>query len=175
MARGARGALLAALLLLGASCAGHRAASPEQIAAAERRLLAPYVQGGEVGCQELIVDVSPNLVAHVSQPAVDVRLHSASKNPGADFDETVWINKTGAMEGRFFVQIGETDEFTEQGHVQGRGTVFLVTNAIRLRVHHRGPMRLDCEAKGSVLVLRDGDRFRDLTEFRIEDGRRHQK
>jgi hypothetical protein len=166
---------LSGLLLL-AACAGGVPASQAQIELATTRLLAPYVAGGEVGCQELLVEVSPNLVVNVSQPTVDVKLHHAYKEPGDGYVDTVWTNRLGDLAGLFVVTIGETDRFTDQGHLLGRGMKFTVTNQVRLRVYSKGPMRLDTTAKGDVLVYKPTDATEtDLHEFQIRDGALHRR
>lgn len=163
-------------LFLLAACAGGVPASQAQIELATTRLLAPYVAGGEVGCQELLVEVSPNLVVNVSQPTVDVKLHHAYKEPGDGYVDTVWTNRMGDLAGLFVVTIGETDRFTDKGHLLGRCMKFTVTNQVRLRVYSRGPMRLDATAKGEVLVFKPTDASEtDLHEFHIQDGVLHRR
>lgn len=161
------------MLLWLSGCASSKPATPEQIDLATRRLLAPYVQGGEVGCQELLVEASPNMVVNVSQPTVDVNLHHAYKEQGDGFVDTVWTNKVGDLAGVFVVTIGEKNDFTDKAYVMGRGVKFTVTNQVRLRVYQSGPMRLDATAKGDVLVYKDADHEMDLHEFRIQDGVLH--
>lgn len=169
------GAALGTSLLWLPACASARPATPEQVELATRRLLAPYVTGGEVGCQELLVEVSPNMAINVSQPTVDVNLHQAYKEQGDGYVDTVWTNKLGDLSGIFIVTIGEKNDFTPQGYVVGRGMKFTVTNQVRLRVYQSGPMRLDATAKGDVLVYKDADHEIDLHEFRIQDGALHRQ
>lgn len=157
-------------------CASGTPATPQQVALEEHRLLQPFTAGGEIGCQELLVEVSPNLAVHVSQPAIDVNLHHADKQQGDGYTETVWTNRIGDLTGAFVVEIGESTDYsaTARSYVPGRGMKFTVTNQVRLRVHARGPMRLDATAKGDLVYMpTPAAAAQDMHEFRIEDGVLH--
>ena len=144
----------------------------------ERRLLQPFLDGGEVGCGELHVDMTANFHQEVGQPTVDARLHSAVKQPGPGYVETVWTNRVGDLAGAFVVAIGEPDSWTDKGLVRGRHTKFTVLHQVRFRVYEgTRAMTLDVEAKGRPLVAREAaaGRERDLAEYRVHDGVLHRR
>ena len=86
-------------------CAGVPATA-EQRLAAEQRLLAPYLRDTEVGCSELRVELTGNFHVNVGQPAVDVQAHTARKETGDGYLETIWTNKLGDPRTAFTVKIG---------------------------------------------------------------------
>src|SRR5688572_13512500 len=88
------------------ACAG-APATPEQRAAAEARLLAPFLRDTEVECSELVVEMTGNFYATLSQPAIDPAVHTMRTEPGADFTEKIWTNKLGGKNTAFRVTIGE--------------------------------------------------------------------
>lgn len=168
-ARTAAGLFLAGVF---AACAG-TSATVEQRERAEQRLLAPLLRGGEVGCGELTIDVTPNFYPYIGQPAVDAALHSVSRERGATYRETVWTNLTGDVASGFVVTIGMPPEFTDRGVELRQQTRFHVVHQVRLRVHEdRRPMTLDVRAFGDfpVLLREAGGAPRDVGELRIRDG-----
>lgn len=174
--RGDRGPAASRSFVLALAAAGWCAcsaapATTEQAALEQRRLLQPYVDGGEIGCGELLVELTRNFYPNVAQPTVDVNIHGAHKEQGNGYVDTVWINKIGDLRGAFTVTIGETNQFTEQGIVRGRETKFTVLHELRVRVFGDGhALALDATAKGKPLVLKSKGQVRDLAEFQVRDG-----
>jgi hypothetical protein len=164
-------AAAACACLIAAGCAGSAPVTPEQVAQAERRLLLPLLHDAEVGCGELLVEVTANFYPNVSQPGIDERLHGVRREETPEYIETIWLNRLGDLGGAFTVVVGETDTFSEQGVVRGRGTKFTVLHEVRVRVYQgTRPMTLAIEAKGRPLVYKEGEQVRDLAEFRLADG-----
>ena len=112
------------------ACAGGPA-TQEQRDAAERRLLAPFLRGTEVGCGELFVEMTGNFYGHVSQPGVDPHAHTARKDRGPDYSEAIWTNTLGKTQSAFVVTIGEPGRLTEKGLATGPRTTFTVLNRVR--------------------------------------------
>ncbi len=154
-----------------AACAS-TPATPEQRRLVERRLLEPFLQAREVGCSELEIEITPNFHGNVGQPAIDPRIHSAKKESGFGFVETVWTNKTGDLASAFVVTVGEPAQLTETGVVQGARTKFTVVNQVRLRVYEeRRPLTLNAHAGGQFVFLKDATgRPREVKEFAVADG-----
>lgn len=171
-------ALSAAMKILGwvvlaalVGCSSPEPVAPERAAAVERQFLQPFVDGGEIGCGELVVEVTANFVNNVAQPAIDTNLHSARKVPGDGYTDTVWTNKTGTLQGAFVVAIGEVDQFTDEAYVRGRQMKFTVLRQVTLRVFEgRREMTLAVDAKGPPLVQTRGEEVRDLRQFRVLNG-----
>lgn len=162
--------------LLVAGCGGAPPATPEQVTQESRRLLAPFLVRQDVACDELTITLSANFVPCVSQPAVDTLRHRARKvpaAPGAEWEETEWLNLSGSPDSAFVVTV--TENSLDQQIATGRpGAVqaltFTVLRAFRLRVYTgRRPMALAAEANGNVFTLQNGQ-TRDLAGFRIADG-----
>lgn len=161
---------IAWLCVLAGSCAGYQQASPEQVEQEERRLLRPFTSGIEVGCNELVVELTANFNDNVSRPAVDPRLHRVQRSEGEGYKEVQWINLAGDLAGAFTVTVGEPDRFEEGGYVRGNETRFTVLRGVRIRIWEgRRPMTLEAMAEGDVVVL-DGGNPRDLEEYRVVDG-----
>ncbi len=160
------------LSVAAAACAS-TPATPEQQHAEQQRLLAPFLRGTEVGCGELLIEATGNFYPHVSQPSVDPQVHTAAKQRGSDYTETVWTNTLGRPQSAFVVTVGEPAQLTEKGMVQGPRTKFTVLHRVRLRVYegtHR--MTLDAHASGPVVVVKEPAlaRPRDVREFAVVDG-----
>ncbi|HLQ37371.1 MAG TPA: hypothetical protein VK348_06205 [Planctomycetota bacterium] len=148
----------------------------ERVEQEERRLLAPFLGGAEVGCQELLVELTGNFVPDVSRPAEDKKLHRASKEQGVGYTDSIWTNTLGGPDSAFVVTVGEPDQFTEHGIVHGRMTRFTVLNQVRLRVFEgKHAMALSVRASGTPLIWKAAAEVRDLTEFRVEDGVLHKQ
>ena len=153
-------------------CAGVPATA-EQRLAAEQRLLAPYLRDTEVGCSELRVELTGNFHVNVGQPAVDVQAHTARKETGDGYLETIWTNKLGDPRTAFTVTIGEPDQITEQGIVRKPRTKFTVLHEVRLRVFAgTHPLALNVHAGGAFAVVREASvkKPRDVSEYVVEDG-----
>jgi len=160
------------LLLALAACAG-TPATPAQRAAEEARLLAPFRRGGEVGCSELVVEITPNFHGCVSQPAIDKQAHVVRRVEGQGFVETVWTNRLSDPRTAFVVTIGPPVEFGAAGLERGPVTTFTVYGQVRLLVHEeRRPLTLTARASGEPLLVRvsPGAAVRDCRNFAISDG-----
>jgi len=154
------------------SCTG-APATPEQRQAAESRLLAPFLRNTEVGCSELVVEMTGNFYTNVSQPAVDTELHSARKDRGSDYTETTWTNTRGGAQSAFVVTIGEPSQLTEKGLVVGPRTKFTVSNRVRMRVFEgTRPVTLAVHATGPTVAVKEAGlaRPRNVREFAVVDG-----
>lgn len=172
---------LAAALLL-ASCASTPPPSPQEVRAQRekfdleaKRLLDPLLVGGNLACGELLIEISPNFFANVARPAIDPNMQGERKSAGDGYDEYVWINKVGGIDGAIVLTIGATDEITDQGFVAGKGTKFTVLQQATLRVRTAGVMaaQLDVTAKGKPMVWAVQKTIRDLTAFELRNGLLH--
>ena len=153
-----------------AACAAPEPVPPGRAEAVERQFLQPFLDGGEIGCGELVIEITGNFFENVSQPAVDSRRHGVRKEQHDGYSETIWLNKVGDLPG-FVVAIGATDEFTEKGYERGPHTKFTVLHQVTLRVFEgKHPMTLSVEAKGPPLVRSVGNAVQDLREYRVENG-----
>jgi len=164
--------VLGALWLVPAGCAAVPA-SDGQVAETERRLIAPFLRGTEVGCNELLVEMTGNFNTHVGQPALDRRAHTMRHEAGDDYIEKIWTNTLGQTKSAFVVTIGEPGKITERGMVRGPNTTFTVVNQVRLRIYQgRHAVTLKAYARGDRVVVREASvaRHRDVREFVIEDG-----
>lgn len=149
-------------------------ATPEQQAAAEQRLLRPFLEGNEVGCRELLVEYTGNFHNFVAQPAVDVKAHLARKERGDGFVDTIWTNRLGAAKSAFVVSIAAAADPTEPGVPRGPRTTFTVLNEVRLRVYEDArPLTLTARAGGGLVVVRRAGAATavDCAEFHIADGK----
>lgn len=155
------------------ACAAPAPVPPERLAAEEQRLLAPFVRGGEVGCGELVVEMTGNFYDEVGQPSVDPVLHSATKEVGPGYVDTIWTNKTGSLAGKFVIAIGEPDRVTDEGWARGRVTRFTVLHQVRFRVFEgQRALTLNVRATGQPLVVLDAssNQARDCTRYAVVDG-----
>lgn len=158
-------------------CAGAPSATPEQRRLGEARLVDPFLRGTEVGCAELLVEVTANFMNHVVQPAFDPSFHRRERADGDGYREIVWTNLAGDPAHAFRVAIGEPAELTERGLVEKPGaqrTVFRVVNQVRLRTFEdRRPLQIAATASGFVIVREAGGKPREVAEFAIADGVMH--
>ena len=168
--------IAAVLVLVACGLAASCSSAPvteEKVSVVSGRLLAPYLSGNEVGCDELVVEMTANFYPNVGRPSTDPRLHKVVRTRKDGFDETTYLNLTGAPEGAFVVTVGELDAMGEKGWVKGRRTTFTVLQAFTMRTpvgtHEH---RLDAEAKGAPF-MREAGKVRELREFRIEGGILH--
>lgn len=161
-----------AFVLLAAACGSAPEATPAQRQREEQRLLQPFAADREVGCGELLVEMTANFHGNVGQPAIDKSRHRMTKEPGDGYVDTVWTNTTGMPEAGFVVTIGETSQITDKGLVQGRATRFQVVNQVRLRVYEgRRPLTLNATAGGAVVLVREAaGKPRDVRQFAVSDG-----
>jgi hypothetical protein len=170
----------ATLLLAWLPACGSAPATPEQRAQEERRLLAPFLAEREVGCGELLVELTGNLYAYVGQPAVDPARHVKSKETGDGYVDTVFTNQTGDPSAAFTLTIGEAQKWTgaSGGFVLGKQTRFKVVHQVRIRVYEdRRAFLLNATAGGDVLVVKEAanERPREVAKFAIVDGVLHKQ
>ncbi len=162
--------VLIALFVL-AACAG-TPATPEQRRLAERRLLEPFLQPLQVGCNELVVELTGNFHANVGQPGVDPTVHTVRKERGQGFVETIWTNRLGDPRTAFVVTIGEPAMFTERGLERTEQTRFTVVGEVRMRIFEdRRPLTLAARASGPVVIVQEARaKPSEVREFSIADG-----
>ena len=160
----------ALLLLLVASC-GAAPATSEKTAQVERRLLAPYLHGRTVACNELVVEITPNFHRHVSNPGVDPKRQRFERIERTAQVDKIWTNLRGDEAGWFTVTISEPVDPTDVRAQLGPRTTFKVMNQFTLRVRERGRMALDCQASGPILIVQEPQREpRNVRSFSITDG-----
>lgn len=158
-------------LLVVAACAAPPEATEEQRQLAERRLLAPFLEGKEVGCGELFVELTPNFHPNVGQPAVDKSRHTVERRTGDGFVETVWTNVAGTPESALGVTIGEPQQLTDRGHVLGAQTRFRVVNQLRIRVWEGvRAMTLNATAGGAVVLVKSPGGAPEEKRFVVAEG-----
>jgi hypothetical protein len=148
-------------------------ATPEQRRLAERRLLEPFLSVREVGCAELLVELTGNFHANVGQPAQDKQHHSMVRENGDGFVETVWTNQTGKPEYGFVVTVGDTPQFADNGtFVAGKQTRFRAVNQVRIRVYEdRRELTLNATAGGGFVFVREASAaLQEVKGFAIADG-----
>lgn len=168
---------LTALTVLVAACAQAAPVPPERIAQEKLRLLQPFLEQREIGCDTLLIELSPIFDANVTRPALDPLLHRRDKRSTDAYDETEWVNLGGDPAAAFRVQVVGADLEAELASGRptsvSQGTIFTVLRSVTVRVH-RGlrEFTLDARAQGEVLVLERGQ-VRELQEFRVHDGRVH--
>ncbi|MBK8098898.1 MAG: hypothetical protein IPK26_17430 [Planctomycetes bacterium] len=164
-------AVAVALATTWVSCGASAPVTPEQRAQEERRLLAPFTTGAEVGCGELFLETTGNFAQlNIGSPSHDSRLHGRPRKEIADgYTDTVWTNPSGTVEGALKVTIGEAGEVG--AFVPGRYTTFTVLRQVRLRVLSGvHPLTLNVRAEGVPLVVLEAGAARDLAEFTVADG-----
>ncbi len=154
-----------------AACAAPEA-TPEERRAAEERLLAPFLVDREVGCGELLVELTGNFHPCVGQPAVDRTRHVVAREQGSGFVDMVWTNTAGAADGAFLLTIGEALSPTEVGAAGRPRTRFRVVNQVRLRIYEdRRPLTLNAAASGGFVFVKEASAPpRDVKKFAIADG-----
>lgn len=160
-----------------AGCAAPAVATPEQRELHEQRLLAPFLQPREVGCGELLVELTGNFHRNVGQPAVDKERHRVSREDGDGYIDTVWTNLAGTTQGAFVVTIGQPPELTERGLVPGASTRFRVVNQLRLRIYQdRRALTLNALAGGSFVLVKEASAApREQARFEVRDGELRQQ
>lgn len=154
-----------------AACAATEA-TPEERRAAEERLLAPFLADREVGCGELLVELTGNFHSCVGQPAVDRTRHRVVREQGSGFVDMVWTNIAGAAEGALLLTIGDAVSATEVGAPARPRTRFRVVNQVRLRVYEdRRPLTLNATAGGTFVFVKEASTApREVKAFTIADG-----
>lgn len=163
--------VVAVLATMWGSCGTSAPVTPEQRAQEERRLLAPFTTGTEVGCGELFIETTGNFAQlNIGSPSHDPRLHGRPRKEIADgYTDTVWTNPTGTIEGALKLTIGEAGEVG--AFAPGRYTTFTVLRQVRLRVLSGvHPLTLNVRAEGVPLVVLEAGASRDLSEFAVRDG-----
>lgn len=161
------------LVLLCTSLSGCAASpvAPQERADAEQRLLRPFAVAREVGCSELVIEMTANFAANVGRPAADPARHQVRTRHLDGCSETEWLNPTGLPEAAFLVTVGPPMELTNAGWVQPPRTMFRVVQRLVLRVFEgRHALALDAAATG-VVVVKDADApLRDAASFVVRDG-----
>ena len=159
-------------VLLGLCACAAAPASPEQRLQEERRLLAPFLAAREVGCGELLVELTGNFHEQVGRPAVNPKVHTVVRETGEGFVETVWTNPTGQAASAFAITIGVPPEPTDTGWMAGTGTKFRVVNQLRVRVYEdRRALTLNATATGPVVLVKEAKSApREVRQFAIADG-----
>ncbi|HEX5051533.1 MAG TPA: hypothetical protein VFZ65_07150 [Planctomycetota bacterium] len=154
-----------------AACAG-TPATAEQRHLAERRLLEPFLHATEVGCSELDLEITGNFYGNVGQPAIDKQVHTAVRQRGDGYVDTIWTNPSGAAGSSFVVTIGEPSELAEPGAATSPRMKFQVVNQVRLRVYEdQRPLTLNARAGGAfVFVMDAAGKAREVKEFAVVDG-----
>jgi hypothetical protein len=167
--------VLGAAALLPGGC-GSASASTSTVAAEEHRLLQPFLHGSEVGCSELLIEMTGNFHKSVGQPAVDPALHLVRSERTPEYTERVWTNKIGTTAGAFVVTVGDNPLVAERLELE-RLTRFTALNRVTIRVFEgRRPMTLTVRASGQPMVIRPaGAAVRDLVEFQVVDGVLHDR
>ena len=153
-------------------------ATPEQRAQEERRLLEPYLAAREIGCGELLVEVTGNLYAYVGHPAVDDTFLVKTKEPGDGYVDTVYTSKAPDAARAIRLTIGEAQKWNaEGGFVLGRQTTFKVVNQVRVRVYEdRRPFTLNATAGGGFVFVKEANEaLREVAKFAIVDGVMHKQ
>jgi hypothetical protein len=163
--------------LLGA-CAG---SVPEPVAAERQRaqleaqsfrLLQPLCDDSKLACGELVVEISPNFFGNVSQPALMRGLQTERKSQEDGYDQIVWTNPTGSLDGAIEITIGAADEFTEKGPARGKGTQFTALRRVilRIRTGRRIEPSLVVSATGQPMVRATKAGVADLSFYELRDG-----
>lgn len=153
-------------------------ATPEQRAQEERRLLEPYLTTREIGCGELLVEVTGNLYAYVGHPAVDEAFVVKTKEQGDGYVDTVYTSKAPDAARAIRLTIGEAQKWNAQGgFVLGRQTTFKVVNQVRVRVYEdRRPFTLNATAGGGFVFVKEANEaLREVAKFAIVDGVMHKQ
>jgi len=142
------------LVVLTVGCETAKTAPPEQVAAAESRLMSPYQQKRAVMSDELTIDISANFYSEVGRPAVQVELHelTSTVEDGAQLHR--WTSK-GGLQSPLTFTIGKTR--------------FVALQAATLRVREGGEYALNATAAGKVTVSEAG-KLLDCREVRIAEG-----
>lgn len=166
---------LMGLCLSGCQTAGTNArpVTPAELVKAEDDLLKPLRSSNIVIADRVVVQISPNFYAKIGRPPGGVR------QKGANADEIVWCvrdpvvrrqqgdhakpgNRAGVA-----VPVGVSEmEFVIEG------TIFLVTDSLRMRVLHSAPPTLQISATGDVRLLTEGAMKEQLfVELRFNQGK----
>jgi hypothetical protein len=162
-----------------AACSSAPPATPEQRLQAERRLLAPFLAPREVGCGELLVEVTPNFYTCVGQPSFDANRHLRKTERGDGYVDTVFTSKTGDADSAMVLTIGEGQQVNaEHKLVLGRQTQFRVVNQVRVRMWEaRHEMMLNATAGGRFVFVSEAanETPREVAKFAIVDGVLHKQ
>jgi len=172
---------LALLILIGPGLSGcqtttkSRPSTPAELVKAEDDLLKPLRSRNIVIADRVLVQISPNFYAMIGRPPGGVR------QAGGDADEIVWsVRNLGATRqpgdhakpgtrARTAVPVGVSEmEFVIEG------TIFLVTDNLRMRVLHNAPPTLQIAATGNVRLLTErAMKEQPFVELRFNQGKVH--
>ncbi len=154
-----------------------RMSTPEELVKAEDDLLKPLKSRNIVIADRVLVQISPNFYAKIGRPPGGVR------KSGGDADEIVWSvrnpvatrlqgdhSKPGTR-GNTATPVGVSEmEFVIEG------TIFLVTDRLRMRVLHDAPPTLQISATGDVRLLTErAMKEQHFVELRFNQGKVHGK
>lgn len=174
---------LTLLVLMGSGLSGcqtgtiGRPSTPAELVKAQDDLLKPLRPRSIVIADRVLVQISPNFYAKIGRPPGGVR------KAGGDADEIIWSvrnpvatrhqgdhSKPGTR-GTTAVPVGVSEmEFVIEG------TIFLVTNSLRMRVLHNAPPTLQISATGDVRLLTERAMKEQLFfELRFNQGKVHGK
>lgn len=152
-----------------------RPSTPAELVKAEDDLLKPLRSRNIVIADKVLMQISPNFYAKIARPPGGVR-----QNRG-DADEVVWSVRDPVktrMQGEHArpgtradvaIPVGVSEmEFVIEG------TIFLVTESLRMRVLHNAPPTLQISATGDVRLLTEGAVKEQLFhELRFNQGKVH--
>ena len=148
-------AVAVVLMGMGAAGCGGAPVTSEQRRLAERVLLQPFLQGADVACAELEIDITPNFHLHIGVPGTHPRLHRFDKVEEQALVEKTWRNITGSRAGWFTVVVSEPKSETDVSGTSTPATKYTVTNQFTLRTHERAAMRLSARATGPLVMVRE--------------------
>ena len=152
-------------------------ATPAELVKAEDDLLKPLRSRSIVIAERVLMQISPNFYAKIGRPPGGVR------QPGSDADEIVWSVRNPVVtrqqgdhsrpgtRGNTAVPVGVSEmEFVIEG------TIFLVTDRLRIRVLHNAPPTLQISATGDVRLLTErAAKEQRFVELRFNQGKVHGK
>lgn len=130
--------------------------SREEVALAEARLRAPYQEQRTVVCDTLVMDVSANFHAEVSQPGVQAGVHDFTRSSDDGDDVYTWTSRGGLQSPLRF-------------HIGNLELVALSTATLRVRGSGKD-LALNTAASGNVTEAKTGDVLRHRREIHIENG-----
>jgi hypothetical protein len=175
---------LALLVMMGLGLGGCQTAgttarptTPAELVKAEDDLLRPFRSSSIVIADQVVMQISPNFYAKIGRPPGGVR------KKGSNADEILWSVRDPVVR-------RQQGEHASPGNSAGvavpvgvsemefviEGTIFLVTNSLRMRVLHTAPPTMQIAATGDVRLLTERAMKEQLfTELRFNQGKVHGK